>query len=180
MSSTFADESIRKTSVELSCDALRTGDELQISLVMTNRGREPVILDRELVLLVDMTFLDASGRAIVPIRVDGDTEREPKKSDLSRRFVELRPGDSLTRTIRAFVGFRAFEYGIAEGETTLSATGYECTFRVPTGSEVSKVKVTYGIRHGLREGFRAFTGSSLEALRVYQESLVGTCEVRKE
>jgi hypothetical protein len=143
-----------------------------LRVIATNTGRDTIKVDKDLVFLLHFAFYDQRGELIAPERVKSDkaTKRVLTKDEANRRFVTLRPDESIARDVLPFDGFRVFEYGISESRTEILATGYECRYVLPKSSKLHHVRVTYGLGHGLPEGFKVYANQSLEELGVFQGS----------
>lgn len=176
-----ADDGKGQVESKLSLTARFIDDEATATLriIATNTGQDSITVDKDLIFLLHFAFYDERGGPIMPDRVRSDkaTKKTLTKDEASRRFVTLRPGESIARDVLPFDELLVFEYGISESRANIAATGYECKYVLPKSSKLHRVKVTYGLGHGLHEGFKVYANQSLEELGVYQGT--HAVEVRK-
>jgi hypothetical protein len=151
---------------ELNLSYVPDGPALVIEL--RNTGQTPIKVDRELVLLVDVTFVAADGSVIDPNRLDG--VKPPP--DFRGRFITIAPGQKLQRTLSLKEGFERFAWGwgtVMKGDASYHIpTAYVAPYRLPAGAKPASVRVRYepgGFMY--RDCFKLHTGLELDSLGLY-------------
>lgn len=141
-----------------------------LTIELHNAGAAPIRVDKELVLMVSVAFLDAKGLPIWLQR--GDTVRRPRS--FRGRFITVPPGGKVTRRIDLRGEFPAFVWGwlSADRPPADMPNAYIAMHRLPPGARPAAVEVNYGLA-GLMyaDCVRFYTHKAPRERHLYQRSL---------
>jgi hypothetical protein len=142
---------------ELEARAVALTDELRIAVTLANTGDVPFTVDRRLVFGLRVLSPDLGLPAEEWEHIKA-LER-PDRATVRSRFVEVRPGQSVTRDIDLRGGFEVFWHASAtytdgsEGMLT-----HEYLVRLPEGPRPSSLIVDYSPSLVDSGAFRTYTG----------------------
>jgi hypothetical protein len=163
--------------VKLTVVAREDGGVVVVTLNLTNEGREPIRVDKDLVFLVDVRVENKESRVI-----DAEYKDEVKRSsdaDIRGRFVRLSPGESVSRTIGLRDKFTEFRWGIGTfpGGIHQIDAGYEAMVQFPQGETFRRVIVDYAAARGFEEAFHGYVGVSADDAGLFLGPLRAECMV---
>ncbi len=144
---------VTRTPIRLGCD-FKDG---VLTIRLTNLSENPIVVDRLLVLGLDVSLEDGSGKVIEP----KETQVVPDAMDRTtakRRFVSLEPGESVERKIDLKKPYRVFV--TARSVPSHRVVAYEAKWKVPSVDRVRRIVVTYGGSSIFEDGFEAYVGES--------------------
>ena len=93
--------------LSLQSDISKKATGLRVKCIVTNVGQAPIWWDREFTVFLSLSVKSADGKDLEPVR------STPIKStpDVKGRFIQLRPGDSMSHEIDLAEGVREFTAG---------------------------------------------------------------------
>jgi hypothetical protein len=164
--------------IDLSFDS----DRSVLTVTLTNGGKRPIIVDRELVIALSFSFYDADDE-----RIDDEPTDDPRPvfGEPEKRFITLDPGQSLARVIDLSEPIRFFDYGhltYLRGQLKLHRPfGREIFSRLPAGAAIKRVGVAYVTREfDFPPAFRVYTGMTLNQAGLYGGTLHRRLELDEE
>ena len=140
-------------SIELGCD-FKDGI---LTIRLTNLSEKPIVVDRRLVLGLDVSLEDGSGKVIEP-NESQEVADAMDRTTAKRRFVSLEPGQSVVRKIDLKKPYRVFV--AARSVPSHRVVAYEAKWEVPSVDRVRRIVVTYGGSSIFGDGFEAYVGES--------------------
>ena len=140
-------------SIELGCD-FKDGI---LTIRLTNLSEKPIVVDRRLVLGLDVSLEDDSGKVIEPNEFQ-EVADAMDRTTAKRRFVSLEPGQSVVRKIDLKKPYRVFV--AARSVPSHRVVAYEAKWEVPSVDRVRRIVVTYGGSSIFGDGFEAYVGES--------------------
>ncbi len=150
-----------KSSEGVSLEAALSGpaDDPILSIRLHNSGKQPIIVDKELVFLPHIIMADSEERMIGFTEIS-DFDR-PSPSDLGGRLISLKPGEEIKREVHLRKGFKDFVTGIGEparpgGGEAPKITAYECLCRMPADAHPVEILVKYDPPYSFKEGFAKY------------------------
>jgi len=151
-----------------------------LTVELRNTGKTPIRADRELVLLMDIAFLDANDTRLE----DRETKSLARPASFGDRFVTVPPGGALRRVVKVGGDYKTFVHGwgtMTEAEGSYHVpVAYEALRRLAPGARPAVAWVNYG-SGGFMYGdcIQSYTGSKLAALRLYEGPLRKRISLRR-
>ena len=151
-----------------------------LDVVIRNTGRSPIKVDKELLLLVQLTLRDPDGQ---PVDMKGGGAL-PRPDSFAGRFISVASGQAVRRTVNLKEGFPQFQWGwgtVMNGEHFYQIpNAYVSVLRLPEDARPTRVEVSYGPGGFMyRDGFKFHTGLELDALGLYLGPLSKTIELAR-
>lgn len=150
-----------KSSEGVTLEASLSGpvDDPILRIRLHNSGKQPIIVDKELVFLPHIIMADSEERMI------GFTEihpiDRPPPTALNSRLISLKPGEEIKREVHLRKGFKDFVTGIGEparpgGGEAPKITAYESLCRMPADAHPVEILVKYDPPYSFKEGFAKY------------------------
>lgn len=138
-------------------------------LTLANNSERPIVVDRELVFFVVITFFDRAGKPVTP---EWAAEApSPSELDFRKRFVEIPVGGALEREIDLRGQMKEFEVGHGVGPGVAAVTRYEAFSVLPRGPRPVRMDVEYGTRYYTATDVALYTGLGGDAPDIFAEHL---------
>ena len=176
---------VQKSSPHLTIEIRGPEQEPVLLVSLVNGGDAAITVDRELVILLGVCVVGRDGSDVELEAVPAE-DRDRERYRARDRFVELAPGQVLTRRLTLRKGFLCFEYGVGSSFSPDGAihhdrtTAYETCYRLPPGFDMRNaraVSVTYGRGWGFPEAFRGYTGVDSSEVGLFAEPLRADIDV---
>ena len=180
-----ADGSIREATMDRSGPYLeiRPAGHANAKLVvlrLVNGGKTPIVVDRELVFLVNVAPLyDPGAKVHAELGMPIENKR-PRRQGWRERFVELKPGEGISRRLDLDAGWRHLVYSrLARTRDGghMPGPSYEAICRPRGSGEFQGVRVMYAPLLGFGLALRTYTGFTPNELRLYQGPLAAEWRV---
>ena len=139
-----------------------------LTVTLTNKSKEPIIVDSELIIPLYFTFFDDRDR---PIRMETVEGTDPEAGDFAKRFVTVDPGKSIDRTIDLSLSFAVWVSGtvntVFQEEQRTLPFGREKMRRLPASAKVKRVQVVYAALQPDREAILSYTNKSVDDWKLF-------------
>ena len=137
-------------------------------ITVTNRSREAIIVDRELVIPLYFTFFNNREQ---PVRLDTPDGNDPQPGDFAQRLVKVEPGQSIERTVDLSKPFATWMSGsvstFINEERKMVPFGREKFRAVAPDGRVKRIQVVYAILPADLEAIPQYTGIAGEDLKLF-------------
>jgi hypothetical protein len=159
-----------RPTIELQYDTAKSS----LAITLKNGGAEPIIVDQDLVIPLQISFYDDKG---TPVRLTTqESSVAIELSDAAKRFITLDPGKSLTRTVdlrqpmRTWISFRSVSF--VNDARVESPVGQERLRVLPRTVAIKRIAVVYVVNPADVEGLKAFTGKTTVELGLFTGPIV--------
>ncbi len=149
-----------------------------LTITLTNTTGGEILVDRQLSILLKVSATGGDGSAVAEQIPDTETVRSLPAEERATRFVNIPPGQALSRTIDLDTGFKQFSFFTwAHADTPNQAIHGvivgESLRRLSPDDHPTALTVHYGnSRNGLHQALGLFTGD--EALGLFNTPLDAT------
>ena len=167
------DSVVTRTPIRLGCN-FKDG---VLTIRLTNLSEKPIVVDRRLVLGLDVSLEDGSGKVIEPKETQVVADAMDRTT-AKRRFMSLEPGQSVERKIELKEPYRVFV--TARSVPSHNVVAYEAKWKVPSIDRVRRIVVTYGGSSIFGDGFEAHVGESPSKVSLCLERAKAVFSMRSE
>lgn len=148
--------------IALSLRLYGSPENANVQVTLTNAGSMLMLVDRDLVFLLDVECMDPEGKKINYEYVRPLTPPQKNPKEWTKRFIVVKPGESVSRTMRLHKQFAMFFCAISDQHQIAAGESFK---RVPQGRAIEYVNVTYGkSNYILGPAFKFYTGLSIDHL----------------
>ena len=145
-------EDITEKEPKLSLEASLSGDDANpvLTIRLTNIGEVPVIVDKELMLMLKIQFCHSTKEKLIMYRKFIDYIEFPEVSELESRLILLEPGEKIKRQIPLREGYEDFTVdvnfpsGDPDEEPEPLFNTYGERWRMPEDFQPTEILVFYG------------------------------------
>lgn len=159
-----------------SLDASYDSGTLKVRL--RNVGRVPLVVDKELVFLLHLRAVKPGG---ADIGVSENSSLPRPGQDVKKRFISLKPGQQVERTIELRKPFVLFRCGssFSPGPGASGAlSAYEALVSLPADANPVKIHLDYRRDFNFHECFLSYTGLEAGHIGLYEGPLEASVETK--
>ena len=150
---------------------------------LTNRSPRPIRVDGDLVVGVELSFLDENGEYLEDVVVKDPPGVETPSCDLRQRIKKVEPGETVERAIRLKEPFRRLEVAVGHGLEIKTNICREFVFAgegwwiVREPERARRVKARYVIGSLTQAGIQQLFGAFPAELDLYMGELKAQCSI---
>jgi len=164
-----------------------------LTLQLRNISQSPIVVDKELVFFLHLDFYNTEGKWLIvtstdpkktaPISAENIEKlreaQEKHTKEMRDRFVQLKPGEQVVRTIDLHKGYMSFQHSVSGvvgngAHYSIHSANEAKIIVLPHDSSLGSVEVSYGeeLANGFFDMcFSTYTGFPLKEVELYEGPL---------